>query len=228
MGLSNYLPSSRISQSGVCTSTTRPASPYEGQVIYETDTDRVLVWNASAWVMIADTDQPPALQLIGTFTASGASRALVCDNIFTTEFNNYKIVADFIGSSNSNVMYFNLLDTSGNQQTGGYGASSYLQDYFTGTTGFASLANNTLAYVGYIPAGSSLSLGFTMDIQNPQVSNRNTIWSGHQVGIDSGVAFKGGYFIGMQTVVNQSRGIRFDCNQGTNITGTVKVYGYRN
>ena len=27
MGLSNYLPSSRISQSGVCTSTTRPASP---------------------------------------------------------------------------------------------------------------------------------------------------------------------------------------------------------
>ena len=49
MGLSNYLPSSRISQSGVCTSSTRPASPYEGQMIYETDTDKVLVWNGSAW-----------------------------------------------------------------------------------------------------------------------------------------------------------------------------------
>lgn len=49
MGLSNYLPNSRINQPGVCTSTTRPASPYEGQVIYETDTDRVLVWNGTGW-----------------------------------------------------------------------------------------------------------------------------------------------------------------------------------
>jgi hypothetical protein len=49
MGISNYTPSSRISQSGVCTSSTRPASPFEGQVIYETDTDRVLVWNGTAW-----------------------------------------------------------------------------------------------------------------------------------------------------------------------------------
>jgi hypothetical protein len=39
MGLSNQLPSSRLAQSGVCTSVTRPASPYEGQMIYETDTD---------------------------------------------------------------------------------------------------------------------------------------------------------------------------------------------
>lgn len=49
MGLSNYLPSSRIAQPGVCTSTTRPASPFEGQVIYETDTDKVLVYNGSIW-----------------------------------------------------------------------------------------------------------------------------------------------------------------------------------
>jgi hypothetical protein len=34
---------------GVCTSSTRPASPYEGQAIYETDTDKVLVWNGTAW-----------------------------------------------------------------------------------------------------------------------------------------------------------------------------------
>jgi hypothetical protein len=50
MGMSNYLPSSRISQSGVCTSTTRPASPYEGQVIYETDTDRILFWDGTTWI----------------------------------------------------------------------------------------------------------------------------------------------------------------------------------
>jgi hypothetical protein len=46
MGISNV---SNGLRSGVCTSTTRPTAPYEGQVIYETDTDRVLVWNGSAW-----------------------------------------------------------------------------------------------------------------------------------------------------------------------------------
>jgi len=40
---------------GVCTSTTRPASPYEGQMVYETDTDMVAIWNGSAWRYIAAT-----------------------------------------------------------------------------------------------------------------------------------------------------------------------------
>lgn len=49
MGISNYTPNSRLAQPGVCTSTTRPASPYEGQSIYETDTDKALTWDGSAW-----------------------------------------------------------------------------------------------------------------------------------------------------------------------------------
>jgi hypothetical protein len=36
----------------VVTSTTRPAAPIEGQVIYETDTKKFLTWNTSAWVEI--------------------------------------------------------------------------------------------------------------------------------------------------------------------------------
>jgi hypothetical protein len=31
------------------TSSTRPSAPWEGQTIYETDTDKVLVWNGTAW-----------------------------------------------------------------------------------------------------------------------------------------------------------------------------------
>ena len=40
---------------GVCTSTTRPTAPYEGQMIYETDTDMVAIWNGTAWRYIAAT-----------------------------------------------------------------------------------------------------------------------------------------------------------------------------
>lgn len=35
---------------GVVTSTTRPSSPYEGMLIYETDTDRLFFWDGSSWV----------------------------------------------------------------------------------------------------------------------------------------------------------------------------------
>ena len=40
---------------GVCTSTTRPTAPYEGQMIYETDTDYVRIWNGTAWKVISTT-----------------------------------------------------------------------------------------------------------------------------------------------------------------------------
>jgi hypothetical protein len=36
----------------ICTSTTRPASPFEGQTIYETDTDLEQRWTGSAWSQI--------------------------------------------------------------------------------------------------------------------------------------------------------------------------------
>ena len=42
-------------RTGVCTSSTRPTAPYEGQMIYETDTDTVVVWNGTAWRYIAAT-----------------------------------------------------------------------------------------------------------------------------------------------------------------------------
>jgi C1q domain len=41
---------------GVCISTNRPSNPYDGMVIYETDTDLVRVWNGSAWKSIASTN----------------------------------------------------------------------------------------------------------------------------------------------------------------------------
>jgi len=36
----------------ICTSSTRPSTPVEGQVIYETDTDRELIYHGAAWVVI--------------------------------------------------------------------------------------------------------------------------------------------------------------------------------
>lgn len=51
---------------GVCTSTSRPGSPFDGQVIYETDTDLVKAWNGSSWVTVGPTTVPAdAITAIG-------------------------------------------------------------------------------------------------------------------------------------------------------------------
>ena len=56
---------------GVCTSATRPTAPYEGQHIYETDTDFEFVWNGTAWVRIytASTTTKGDLQTFSTVPA---------------------------------------------------------------------------------------------------------------------------------------------------------------
>jgi hypothetical protein len=68
----------------VCTSSTRPATPNEGMTIYETDTDKVLIYSGSAWenglAVGAWTSYTPALSsdgagtdwVLGNGTATGA------------------------------------------------------------------------------------------------------------------------------------------------------------
>lgn len=69
MPLSSVLGAQSLVKPGVCTSSTRPASSFEGQVIYETDTDLVQVYNGSGWRalgrMVASTNGS-VLQVVST------------------------------------------------------------------------------------------------------------------------------------------------------------------
>jgi hypothetical protein len=52
MGITQQIGASSLIKPGVIDDTAaRPASPYEGQMVYEKDTDRVLVYSGTAWVM---------------------------------------------------------------------------------------------------------------------------------------------------------------------------------
>jgi hypothetical protein len=53
MPLSSVVGAQSIVKPGVCTSSTKPASPYDGQVIYMTDVDQTAVWDGSSWVVLA-------------------------------------------------------------------------------------------------------------------------------------------------------------------------------
>ena len=61
---------------GVCTSTTRPGSPYDGQLIYETDTNRVAVYDTSSWVYKTPASTTGSvLQVVSTVKADTFSTA---------------------------------------------------------------------------------------------------------------------------------------------------------
>lgn len=57
-------PISPIGGTHICTATTRPATPWEGMKIYETDTDKVQIWDGGAWsnytgVWVGTSGSPP-------------------------------------------------------------------------------------------------------------------------------------------------------------------------
>ena len=53
MPFSSVLGAQSVVKPGVCTSATRPAAPYDGQVIYQTDTDQTAVWDGTSWTVLA-------------------------------------------------------------------------------------------------------------------------------------------------------------------------------
>lgn len=78
MALSNAVANS-ILKPGVCTSATRPANPYEGQFIYETDTDYMLVYNGSAWVT-------PSGSVFAPTTNAQLANKLYVDGLYNTAY----------------------------------------------------------------------------------------------------------------------------------------------
>lgn len=79
MALSNAL-SNSILKPGVCTSSARPSNPYEGQFIYETDTDALLVYNGSSWICPSGPSSDPTL-------ANQFTRKSYVDSLHTTAYN---------------------------------------------------------------------------------------------------------------------------------------------
>lgn len=103
MGLSSQLASSSLARPGVCTSSTRPASPYEGQVIYTTDTDLLQIWNGSAWrtIAFATPSNGGILQVVTNSTTSGTSRS-------TTTYADTNLSATITPTSTSSKILVNV------------------------------------------------------------------------------------------------------------------------
>lgn len=73
----------------VCTSATRPSAPFEGMIIFETDTNRALAYSGTAWTGLGAWDVPPP-QFFQAATAGAGPTSLT--SIIT---NNAVLVAPY-------------------------------------------------------------------------------------------------------------------------------------
>ena len=213
---------------GVCTSTTRPTAPYEGQMIYETDTNRVLVWDNAAWVMIADTDSPPALQIVKPSSVTGGTivgnsvavgsgvSSVTLNGVFSAEFDAYKIT--YTGGLASTAI--NLQTRLGSTTTGYRTAMNGV----TAVSGaVAAYDNNTNTSWIWTGGASTTYCNYSVEIRQPFLSCptfcENTLITN---GADN-------YWVvrGSLADSNSYTAVTIFPSSGTITGGTMCVYGYR-
>ena len=162
----------------VCTSTTRP-TPTEGSLIYETDTDTMLMWNGTGWKEILNSKEPNAMKLIQPTSVSGPgvthsngtisftnSTYVNVNGVFSSKYKNYKLFYNGFGNTTgvSNVEFY-WRSNNTNSTTNYYLRMWYYVSsgsFTTATTG--PISQNPWQYV------SNINNYWDMTIFNPAYS----------------------------------------------------------
>ena len=141
MGLSSQLAPSAIAKPGVCTSTTKPASPYEGQVIYTTDLDTLEIWNGTAWRILGlgTPSTGSVLQIVQGSTTTGASSS-------TTTYADTNLSASITPTSTSSKVLV-IFAQQGLRKTNGNANNAIRLQLVRGSTSI-HVANNALLFTG--------------------------------------------------------------------------------
>lgn len=217
MGLSSILAPGSIAKPGVCTSSTRPASPYEGQVIYETDTDKTLVWNGSAWVFLStSTANPVGLEFIKSQVIGSGVSSVEVTSAFSSTYDSYMVsVTGTTVSANQPDIYVQIGSATTNYQYGGW--------YIGYSAGVLTKANNaTATYIPVMSAGNATLESFSFSVMSPNLAQKTYVQSNN--GSTNWATTYNGYL----NNTTQYTAFTLAPTSGTLTGGTIRVYGYRN
>ena len=222
MGLTQQIGASSLIKPGVIDNTAaRPASPYEGQVIFQKDTDQLLVWNGTAWVIPNQTTQnPEGLELISSqlFTSSSL---IEFNNVFTSSYDSYKVTSAIWGSATTNSQFRFHTGTNNPNSDALYFRYGY---YYAsgGFTNFSSASENQQFWGNHF-AGSGIIAPTEITFFNPFKSERSVCLHQHWDS-NSGLLAN---FSSQHVSLTSFTGFRVYPASGT-LSGRISVYGFRN
>ena len=218
-------------KAGVVDSTaTRPASPYEGQVIFQKDTDQLLVWNGTAWVIPNSPAQnPTGLELVasGSFTSVTTASPLVLSDVLTTNYPHYKIIMSWTQATAGGYLSMRLRNSSGLISTSTYD-NQRIESYTSSIVAAGALNDSYWTYLAY-----NYNLGFQSffngDITFATVAQPSQI---NGMGTTKRTGGGGAYIYsqsntGMENTATVATGLNIWTDGGA-MTGSYKLYGYRN
>lgn len=84
---SNFDTLDRMPGITICTSSTRPANPFDGQVAYETNTDEIIVYNGSKWEYSSNAPWRGKSPLFGTFDTAHRVRHIGGNQVLSPNAN---------------------------------------------------------------------------------------------------------------------------------------------
>lgn len=222
MPFSSVLGASSVIKPGVCTSTTRPAVPYEGQLIYETDTDRVASWNGSAWVY---THSSGMVYLSGA-TFSGSSTVSMPASTFTTTYRNYLVILRVTASANDQQLLMRVNNSGSPRTSGNYTGASSRAYSSVGVTNSAAATSFNLCAISSSAPDTAVSLSIT--VYDPTSTSFKTNWSYTGFGGNDSNQPSAVWGGGVNTATAENNdGLTFLGGGSGNLTGSYAVYGTR-
>jgi hypothetical protein len=211
---------------GVCTSSNRPANPFDGMMIYETDTDKVAVYDSSAWVYKTGAAAPvsPGLVFITGATYSAVTSVSLPTSTFTSTYQNYLVIIN--NSTATSTCNLTLrMRASGTDAT----ATQYqnMLKKVTNVNSEAIIGTNTQS--SFFMADQSASTPYTaiVNVQAPNLAQRTVIYPQIQ-SQTTGTSENSFYGAAVLDNTTQYDSLTLISSVATNITGNYKVYGYAN
>ena len=215
MGITQNTGASSLIKPGVIDNTAaRPASPYEGQVIFQKDTDQLLVWNGTAWVIPNSPAQNPSgLELISTTTVGSAASSVVVSNSFNSIYDHYKIIYSGGTGTTGNAVRLYIHNLS----NGWYGNLMY-SNFSSGALA-AGFSNEV--FVNWAGGCSNQYWHVDIDVYSPFLAQSTVVRAPFVDGSNAGTTN------GFNANHTSGTGFTLTPSGGTLNGGTVKLYGYR-
>jgi hypothetical protein len=162
------------------------------------------------------------LILLNTTNFSGVTSVSI-DNAFSSTYSNYRVIVSFESFSGTDDVFNMRLRTSGVDNT----SSNYRytgNDWFTSWNHWSDSIYGTDHFVVHRYSRAN-GIHMFMDFFNP-FATKHTTWlcMSNQVGTSPGVNSSGGGFISTTSF----DGFKFYPQNSQNMSGTIRIYGYRN